>query len=469
MWYAVAAVLSLCAGWVATTSATALPGLELLLVLQGVALLCLAGWIVRFRHRAHGVGDLPALFAFFFGLYNGLLPIEAGLSASITGFVPSLYPDHFSLPDYSRAAWWSLLALGAFAVATRSVTTGQALASTRIKIARTTGLFTFLFGLLLQFLDLARIGGARAALSLQKGVRQDALSEAAGALPARPFMLVGLALIWLQYAQDPTPRHRRSAWGALVAFSVLNLLYGSRRFTLYAFLVALVIWAAYHRPSAVNVRRWFALALVGYIAFVSLGAVRAIIPRLVGQQATLASAVVYSQDRITRDSFRPSRTEFAGPYYTLLDQREEGELRWGATYVEALGAVLPRSLYPGEKPPSLGREFAQTIFERHPRELTRASGWGFSPVTESLRNFGALGPVLVFAALGVGLHLVSLLRSRGGLALVAVALVAPQAVNLNRTAFTLQEIVITLGALAVVVLMPGAVRFPTWANKRQHV
>lgn len=430
----------------------------LVLVAEGLLIVAITVWVVRFRLRARGWADLGAIFAVFFGLYNGLLPLEAGLDAAAGRATPWLYPDVFSLQVHTLAGGWSLLALISYALVLRSVTERGAspppAPSRAYGLGALSGSVAVVVGLALMVVDLARIGGLRAALSTQKGSRLDTLSEARGALPYQFVLLAGVVLLWLHYATERTRRARALAWGALAGVSLVNLTFGSRRYALYSVLAAFVIYSVLEHTPKFHVKRVVVILATGYLAFVSFGAVRSVIPRLVGGTSTVQESVAYGNRTLTIDSYRPSRTEFAGPYYSLLDAVEPSPLAWGATYAESVLAVLPRSIYPGVKPPTPGQQFAQEIYERHPQQLSRASGWGFSPVAESLRNFGPVGPAAVFALLALVLHGLSRLRLGGTYAVLSLAVLAPQVVNLNRTSFTLQEALFAVGSLFVVAGLP---------------
>lgn len=110
----------------------------------------------------------------------------------------------------------------------------------------------------------------------------------------------------------------------------------------------------------------------------------------------------FAADEADADAFNPANIDAYGPYLTLIyttaNLRVPADLRWGATYLQALTLLPPRWMYPG-RPTPIGDEFAEEFLGK---DYYDNAGFGYSSVTEAYVNFGAVGPPLVFVLVGLG-------------------------------------------------------------------
>ena len=75
-------------------------------------------------------------------------------------------------------------------------------------------------------------------------------------------------------------------------------------------------------------------------------------------ETSTSQALSEVNDQMSSDWLTPEHSEFAGPYLSLLMAVSgHSESLNGATYYESLLTVLPRFMYPGQKPELLTHEF----------------------------------------------------------------------------------------------------------------
>ncbi|HEY2746454.1 MAG TPA: hypothetical protein VGL86_17605 [Polyangia bacterium] len=126
----------------------------------------------------------------------------------------------------------------------------------------------------------------------------------------------------------------------------------------------------------------------------------------------------FAADEADAEAFNPANIDAYGPYLTLIyttsTLRVPAELRWGATYTQALTLLPPRWMYPS-RPTPVGDEFAEEFLGK---DYYDNAGFGYSSVTEAYLNFGVVGPALVFVLVGLGFGALraGLARRRGQLA-----------------------------------------------------
>ena len=141
-----------------------------------------------------------------------------------------------------------------------------------------------------------------------------------------------------------------------------------------------------------------------------------------------------------------------------------GGYHYGGTYAEAVPNVLPRSLYPGEKPATLNESLASNIGSADANGSI--SGWGYSPVAEAYINFGLAGIPLVFAAFSLAFGMMSRLRGLGPFGLVLCAAITPEMLNLNRInmSHAFQEAVFASALACVLLLLARILQRAIWGK-----
>ncbi|MGB9833293.1 MAG: O-antigen polysaccharide polymerase Wzy, partial [Caldisericum exile] len=150
----------------------------------------------------------------------------------------------------------------------------------------------------------------------------------------------------------------------------------------------------------------------------------------------------------------PARSEFGAPYFSLLYfVQNKADLLLGSSYLFAIPYLLPRSLYPGVKPPFLADAFSIRIHDEFFSSLSAIKGWGYSPVAEAYQNFGVIGPFLVFFLFGFFITKLSMLKEKGFWGKLFFALIIPELLNFNRMCFApvFQE--------AIFILLPAVILY----------
>lgn len=307
------------------------------------------------------------------------------------------------------------------------------------------GLVAFAFGVVLYALDLFRLGGWQALLT-PRVERLYALSEARGNLPYAPFVFSGIALLALGSLRLSVGS---LSWWAFVSLLILwvgfLLAQGDRRYVLYTLLVLVGGYGVFRRfVWKLSFRALLVLLLV-YIVASFFGAVRWLLPSLLGGHLGLGEALVWIHDNVSWSWFLPSSNEFVGPYLTLLFTLDHqgwrdavGAPLGGFSYVASLANLLPRSLYPGEKWVPLSFQFSDWYYANYIPEFPAPIGFGFSPIAEALLNFGntAFAPIPSLFLLGLFMGWLSLRAWLKPLPWGLIyALLMPQAFNLNRIDF----------------------------------
>ncbi len=187
------------------------------------------------------------------------------------------------------------------------------------------------------------------------------------------------------------------------------------------------------RPSALKLRfRTWVLIAAAYLVSSTFAYVRPLITTIASGQGTPTEAVEQVIDSWSTEWLLPEHTELAGPYLSLLDAvSDDTQLRYGSSYYESLLTILPRFLYPGEKPQSLAERFALKVH----RGNGVVSGWGFDPVAEAFVNFGTIGIGMLFVCWSLFFLVVGSLRYRSASGTLVAAVLLSEAMNANRIDF----------------------------------
>lgn len=157
-------------------------------------------------------------------------------------------------------------------------------------------------------------------------------------------------------------------------------------------------------------------------------------------------------ESLSASSFALGNSEFAALWHNhlvLFPAIDAGtvDLRYGATYFEALIQLLPLAVFPG-RPPAPSEWFAMRFF---PEVFARGGGFGFSIVAEAYWNFKLLGVVVVALLIGIGLARLDTLRDRRSLGIVGFILY----VNLAPTIFlSVRSDFATVLKQALIIVVP---------------
>lgn len=425
-----------------------------------------SGLTIWLRYLNYGANDPLLLFTIIFLLYNGVFLLQVAWDFVNDREPLLLYPASFSFNTFLEASILSCLAsLGLFlgTIFTMFLSGKKNIVSKTSTAAEISfslfnvGLVSFIFGLLLFFLDFQRIGGFLYALSLARGVRGMLLSSLRGNLPYAPFVFVGLAMVWADYSY----RRIGKFWPyfLLGIWILLMLLQGDRRFLTYGILISFSTYTAVRYPKLRIKGKYIILLAVLLLTFFFFAQIRWTFPLILAGQMSLGETFKWIQNNFSLDWFIPGKNEFAGPYFTLLytlqySWPKEAPLL-GTTYLQAIPNLLPRSLYPGEKPLGISQIFAIFIHQEYMPTRESIIGWGYSPVAEAYSNFGFLGPFIVFFIFALCWEWVGRLRFKGKKGIIIYSLLIPQVLNLNRIDFiwSFQEgVYFTAAGLLLLVL-----------------
>lgn len=439
---------------------------SLILMATGVGIAAGCTVVAWRRVVSYRLPDLGAAFLLAFAFYNAITPLEVGLRLSIAegqNFKPRGYPVAFDPEVYVYAA----LATGIVgAILCITLWPRTAAVGPRRTDPTLPGVFTrpssvwigvglYSVGILLAILHLAMVGGIRAAFVQARGARLDQFNYGeAQAIPYWVVLLVGLCFISFYYFHSSDRRALRVLVVALAGYSIYQVGLGSRSSILWALIVVLGCYlVADHQVFRHKIKITVVVVLACYVVFAAFGQFRSFLPALFQDRVQAEEAMSRIARRAAPSWLIPSDTELAGTYLSLLYNIEyyQGDLAFGTTYLEGMLAVIPERVYP-EKPTSLAREFAQDVEEEVGGPGSRARGRGFNIVAEAMYNFGILGLIIVPLALGLGLRLLSDKMYRGPVSYILGVVLLTQAVHLNRTSFTLLNVLLLATASGAAVL-----------------
>lgn len=236
----------------------------------------------------------------------------------------------------------------------------------------------------------------------------------------------------------------------LVIAEIPQLMTGSRSMFV-PLAVAVLIVVTTTRPNLIT---WFRAVVFGVPAFVLLF----VAPRILRSEVTATNTVSdalrqsFSYEGIMGGFFGSFDTAMIDAFALQIDAQTSGHLAsaGGSTYLAALGAFIPRSLWPG-KPLAVDTVLNQTLF---PETAAKSIGFSFGIYSEPFFNWGVLGVALVMLAFGLILGKTGLaLRNSTSIAtFVALAMVSGQMFTLVRgsISFDVQRLLIPLVPLLII-------------------
>jgi len=401
-----------------------------------IVVVLLAGFTSAWRFKKHGIDPL-ALFCFCFVFYDGVLLFRL---ATVSNSSVLLYPSSFTTETYAIAGALCVLAVGTVFLTALAWESTIAPFLKHCKSPQETadrgtwfwsGLCAYAFGVGLYFLQFGQEGGYFAALVMGRGDRFE-LDATGLSYPYLAFVVPGIASMCYGSEVRKSNAERVICYGLVAVWCTLVLLQGDRRLVLQAIFTVIAVLSVL-RPAALKlkVQTWI-LIVVAYFLFSIFAYARPLIAAVAASRETPAGAVSELIDSWSTDWILPEHTELAGPYLSLLSAVSSStEHLYGSSYYESLPAVLPKFLYPGQKPPILSSEFASQMH----RGIGPASGWGYSPVAEAFVNFGVAGVVLIFVLWTIFFLVVGEMRYRSASGIIAFAVLFSEAVNANRIDF----------------------------------
>lgn len=423
-----------------------------------VSLMCigLCSVTIHIRFKNNGIIDLLGAFSLIFALYNGLVLFQAGVSFYGDHNASNLYPIAFDELTYLRAGLFSLGASVGLVLAALIVKDRQIKAS--FKVHNPHALFysaflVFLLGLAMFYLDSLRLGGLGTLLSTDRSMRFSLASESRGALPYQAFVFAGLSV--MSFIGAGTRKLNAITIINLVLWILIIFAIGDRRYAVYAVVIYIAARTIYKRRTVRMSPQIICGLIATYCCLALFAQTRWVISEINSGYMTTSDAKAWIERNYSIDWLLPQNNEFVGPYMTLLYQVEfPTDKKYGASYVAALPGVLPRALYPGDKPQTINSNFAQLVHDFYDPNRAAPIGYGYNPVAEALANFGSMGIIPIFLLIGSSLAVVSRIKNRSDIYVATYPLLLTQSLNLNRTSFasSVAEVVYMCIAVFLVVL-----------------
>lgn len=396
----------------------------------------------RFR-KSKDFMDFGIIFSLFFIAYNIVLLLNVSFNFIFLGFNENSYPVDFEEDVYVKSSVVTFLACLGLLLGEKIIVLGRndkfvkPFLNNKLnsKVYYISGIVVFLLGLFLLFLDFERIGGFYYALTLERGVRMELLSQTRGNIPYYSFIYSGVALLTYSLGNLRLRSVKGTLLVALLAiWSVLMLIQGDRRFLLYSLLI---FASVYLFNKKINIKKNLALVSILYILFAFFQQIRYMIPLILNGTLSLFDAISRIQKDFNIEWVLPVSTEVAGPYFTLLwHLKYDFTPLYGYSYIMSIPNILPRSLYPGEKPLTIAQSFANYIHDVYYPFRESVIGWGFSPIAEAYINFGVIGVFIIFLLLSVLFKGISKIKWETNHGILIASILIPQAFNLNRINFS---------------------------------
>lgn len=208
------------------------------------------------------------------------------------------------------------------------------------------------------------------------------------------------------------------SWFALSGLALLHLPVGNRRIVLAALIIVFVAKLL----KGTRFRKGIIAALLAVVLVVGI-----IVGDVRGEGLSALSGLDLERVLV-------ALSEFARPFVTLAYYVGNGyEPLYGTSLLQGFTNVIPSFLLPFDKPPSLGRQFVEVV-EGLGVFAGRVPGYGFSPVTEALLNFGPVGVPVFFLLFTLVLRRLSAFALQAGVAFV-VPLACAYMFALGRSTF----------------------------------
>lgn len=328
--------------------------------------------------------------------------------------------------------------------------------------------------------NMIRAGGL-STLFAGKAVYQAATSDLVLTVPSSLFAQTAFVFLGLYYGRVRVNKTDQSEGGSphkkpyALVFTTLaapllsiHLILG-QRLELGTYLISFLLGYFYQAPLTRIPRKWVVAGVVLYVFFASLFAFRWAIPLILTGQFTSLGIRHETLVPLLVKALNPASSEFGGAFgnYNLL-VTSGYELQYGATYFKAFAGMIPRFLYPGEKPLSPTYEFRDRFFPQLALR-SRIAGTAFSSIMEARMNFGTVGIFIVYSTFGMFLALAEVLKHRVRSPYLAAfyCSLGYWAMIVHRSGSGVVTSYVYIGGLLVAIFLLKRVNLPRHRGKQQ--
>lgn len=421
------------------------------------------------RIRSRGMTDPVAVFCFGFVAYNAVLLARVAMVGGAQN-IETPYPIQFDNSAFLHVGLLNVLsALCITFTEMMFPQTRRPLRNFHSSLGPKHyfwgGLVVYIIGIIFYYLNVAALGGILAFYTLDRGQRY---SNLAGEItyPATACFTVGCLLLFYASLARKNRFQIVCSVIAIACWASTMILEGDRR-TLISFVISCVaLYACVRGRRIMPTARVMIACLAVFIALVAFGTIRPLIPSFFARNATFSEVALGSTEQAT--DFRylfPEHNELGGPYLSALySASQNADPIYGRSYVDSLIRLIPRFLYPGQRPELLSTRFSEEMHGLYYGNLSAAQGWGYSFIAEAYDNFGTFGVVLGSTAWTAVFIALATLPTRFRYGVFFFSILLPQAVNCNRNDFSavliesFYNLVILSFAIGLVAIVTPATR-----------
>lgn len=406
----------------------------------GLSLTLPASLLVR-RVRSHGMTDPVALFCLGFVAYNAALLARVAMVGGAQN-LETPYPIQFDNSAFLHVGLLNVLsALCITFTEMMFLETRQCPRSLPLSLSPKhyfwAGIAVYTIGAIFYYLNMTALGGILAFYTLDRGQRY---SNLAGEItyPATACLTVGCLLLF--YASLA----RKNRFGivctvvAIACWSLTMILEGDRRILVSFGISCVALYACVREQRIMPTFRVMTACSIAFITLMAFGAIRAQIPSFLAKNASLSEVALGSSEQATDLKYLfPEHNELGGPYLSVLySATHDADPIYGRSYLDSVIRLVPRFLYPGQRPELLSTQFSEAMHGLYYGNLSAAQGWGYSFIAEAYDNFGTLGVVLGSTAWTAVFIVMATLPARFRSGLFFFSILLPQALNCNRNDFS---------------------------------
>lgn len=252
---------------------------------------------------------------------------------------------------------------------------------------------------LCEFINFIRVGGFKTLLA-GKAIYQAAIDELIGTLPAQYLLQIAVAAFGVFMFLTITKKEKIEVKTIIIFLLLcspylLELLILGRRGPILIVLFIITVSIFQAKPLKKISTKLFLGVIITYLILSFVYSIRNDIGLLFTNISEFKEK--FSITKILKN-INPAQNEFGCTYgnFNKLYISQNYELLYGKSYIQGLVHVIPRYLYPGEKPKSITYTFRDMCFPQK-SEISSIASTGFSSIMETYWNFGYLGFILYIA------------------------------------------------------------------------